>query len=290
MLKYNCNLILQAFTILALLPLALAGPQYGHPAPAYGHHAPAYGHPAPAYGHPAPHHGGYGYEEPKQNCSVVDVTEIAEVCTPTIEVPCEDIALPIKVIEDIPYTYTVTRTVCTESIDVVPQEVCTYFYEQESADTVAKTVVVTFEKVTNVQMVTVCQPGHHGHGGYGHGGYGHNYCQEVAQETAYNVPVVTAVDIPVTVAYPAPKKVCVDKPISLPVVTCADISEEKTIQVPTVVDSEVVVAHCKAIIGVPACQKVELTLPKQVCVQLVYGYAHEEAHAPAYPAAPAPHA
>merc|ERR1712179_856070 len=191
-----------------------------HPAPV--HHAPAYGHPAPAYGHPAPHHG-YGYEEPKQNCSVVDVTEIAEVCTPTIATPCEDIALPIKVIEDIPYTYTVTRTVCTESIEVVPQEVCTYFYEQESADTVAKTVEVTFKKVTNVQMVTVCQPGHqgygHGHGGYG--GYGHNYCKEVAQETAYNVPVVT----------------------------CADISEEKTIQVPTVVDSEVVVAHCKAEIG-----------------------------------------
>merc|ERR1712166_1339965 len=165
-------------------------------------------------------------------------------------------------------------------IDVVPQEVCTYFYEQESADTVAKTVEVTFEKVTNVQMVTVCQPGHHGHGGYGHGGYGHNYCQEVATEKQYNVPV----------AYPAPKKVCVDKPISLPVVTCADISEERTILVPSVVDAEVVVAHCKAEIGVPACQKVELTLPKQVCVQLVYGYAHEPAPAPAYPAAPAPHA
>merc|ERR1712238_358608 len=97
-----------------------------HPAPI--HHAPAYGHPAPAYGHPAPHHGGYGYEEPKQICSVVDVIEIAETCTPTIATPCEDIALPIKVIEDIPYTYTVTRTVCTESIEVVPQEVCTYFY------------------------------------------------------------------------------------------------------------------------------------------------------------------
>merc|ERR1712083_347600 len=158
----------------ALLPFALAlpnihpAPGYGHPAPAYGHPAPyhpapAYGHPAPAYGHPAPHHG-YGYEEPKQSCSVVDVTEIAEVCTPTIATPCEDIALPIKVIEDIPYTYTVTRTVCTESIEVVPQEVCTYFYEQESADTVAKTVEVTFKKVTDVQMVTVCAPGHQGYG------------------------------------------------------------------------------------------------------------------------------
>merc|ERR1712161_119033 len=217
---------MKAFAILALLPLALAGP--AHPAPSYGsyhqpapyhpapvHHAPAYGHPAPAYGH----HAGYGYEEPKHNCSVIDVTEIAEVCTPTIETTCEDVALPIKIIEDIPYTYVVTRTVCTESIDVVPQEVCTYSYEQVTEDTTAKTVTVTFEKVEKVQMVTVCQPGHqgYGHGGYG-GGYGHNYCKEVAQTTAYNVPVVT----------------------------CADIAEERPIQVPSVVDSEVTVAKCVA--------------------------------------------
>jgi len=284
---------MKAFAVLALLPLALAGP--AHPAPSYGsYHQPAPYHPAPAYGHPAPaygHHAGYGYEEPKHNCSVIDVTEIAEVCTPTIETTCTDVALPIKIIEDIPYTYTVTRTVCTESIDVVPQEVCTWSYEQVTEDTTAKTVEVTFEKVEKVQMVTVCQPGHqgYGHGGYG-GGYGHNYCKEVAQTTAYNVPVVTPVDVPVTVAYPAPIKTCVDKPINLPVVTCADISEERTIQVPSVVDSEVIVAKCVAGLGAPACQKVELTLPKQVCVELVYGYAHEPAPAPAYPAAPAPHA
>merc|ERR1712129_563601 len=59
---------------------------------------------------------------------------------------------------------------------------------------------------------------------------------------------------------------------------------------PSVVDSEVIVAKCVAGLGAPACQKVELTLPKQVCVELVYGYAHEPAPAPAYPAAPAPHA
>merc|ERR1712203_1066914 len=209
-------------------------------------------------------------------------------CTPVIDTVCSAVELPIKIIVEVDFTYTVVRTVCTESIEVVPQEVCSYSYTTTEEETTAKTVEVTFEKQTDVQMVTVCQPGHHGYGGYGHGGYGHNYCKEVAQETAYNVPVVTPVDIPVTVAYPAPEKTCVDKPISLPVVTCADISEEKTIQVPTVVDSEVVVAHCKAEIGVPACQKVELTLPKQVCVQLVYGYAHEPAPHPEPAYAPAP--
>merc|ERR1712018_459697 len=198
-----------------------------------------------------------------------------------------DVSLPIKVIVDVDYTYTVKKTVCVESIEVVPQEVCTYSYKQVEEDTVASTVEVSFVKKVDVQMVTVCQPGHHGYGGYGHGGYGHNYCKEVAQTTAYNVPVVTPVDIPVTVAYPAPEKTCVDKPISLPVVQCDTIQEERTIQVPTVEGSEVTVQKCTAGLGEPDCQKVELTLPKQVCVELVYGYAHEPA--PAYPAAhPAP--
>merc|ERR1740124_954205 len=39
------------------------------------HHAPAYA-PAPAYHKPH-----YGYEQPKHNCSVLDVVETAEVCT-----------------------------------------------------------------------------------------------------------------------------------------------------------------------------------------------------------------
>ena len=73
---------------------------------------------------------------------------------------CEDEALPIKTIVDIDYCYDVTRTVCAETIEVVPQEVCTYKYVQTTRDTVAKTVVVNFEKKTNVQMVTVCQPHH----------------------------------------------------------------------------------------------------------------------------------
>merc|ERR1711997_1131702 len=266
-------------------------PAYGHPAPAYGHPAPAYGHHAPAYGHPAPaygHHAGYGYEEPKHNCSVVDVTEIAEVCTPTIATECNDVALPIKIIVDVPYSYTVKKTVCVESIEVIDQEVCVYKYKQVSEDTVAKTVEVTFKKVVDVQMVTVCQPGHHGYGGYGHGGYGHNYCKEVAQTTSYNVPVVTPVDIPVEVKYPSPVKTCVDKPINLPVVSCADLSEERTILVPKVEDATETVQKCTAGLGEPACQKVELTLPKQVCVELVYGYAHEPAPAPAYGHAAAP--
>jgi len=287
-----------------------------HPKP-----APVY-HPKPAPYHPAP-----AYHAPKHNCSVSYVSEPAETCVPQIEAVCADEVLPIKIIVDVDYCYDVTRTVCVETIEVIPQEVCVYKYVQKTEDTVAKTVVVNFEKKTNVQMVTVCQPhhapapyhpapvyghaapayGHHGTHFRGHhigkreaeaepeaeasaeadaqyGGYGYGkYCKEVAQETAYNVPVLAPVDIAVTVAYPEPQKVCIDKPISLPVVVCSDIIEPKCIKVPSVEDSTVTVSKCIAQLAEPLCTSRDLSLPKQVCVELVYGHAAPTHVAPAYP-------
>lgn len=283
--------------ILSVLAAAAASPAHPvHHAPAYGHPAPAYRHAAPAYGHPAPYHApAYGYEQPKHNCSVVDVVEKAQVCTPTLAKACAPVTLPIKLIVSKEQCYPVTRTVCEESIEVIPNEVCTYSYEAKSEQTAkvaghgsdAKTVTVEFAEETKTQMVTVCAPqpapyGGYGHGGYGHQGYGHQYCNEVAQTTQYNVPSVPAVDVDVKVTYPEPKKTCVDKPISLPRVTCGDITEEKCIQVPEIEESSVDVEKCTYALGKAACIDVELTLPKQVCVELVYGYAHEEKeHAPA---------
>jgi len=260
-------------------PVYKPEPAYHKPAPAYHKPAPAYGHHAPAYGHH-----GYGYEEPKHNCTVVDVTEEAETCVPAFETVCKNVELPIKKIVDKEQCYTVTRTVCTESIEEIPNEICTYSYRQKTVGTTAQTVEVSFKKEENVQMVTVCQPGHHGHG-YGHGGYGGyggygKYCKEVAQTTQYNVPVVTPVDVAVDVAFPEPIKTCVNKPIKLPRVSCADLSEEKCITVPEVMDAVESVEKCDTQLAAPDCNKVELTLPKQVCIELVYGYAHE--HAPAY--------
>merc|ERR1719479_476048 len=231
------------------------------------HHAPAYGHPAPAYGH----HAAYAYEAPKHNCSVQDVVEAAEVCTPAFETVCAPVELPIKKIVDREQCYDVTRTVCSESIEVVENEICTYHYEQKSEDTTAQTVEVTFERICDTQMVTVCQPTP----GYGYHSYGHNYCKEVAQETCYNSPVVTPVFPPVTVAYPEPIKTCVDKPIDLPRISCEDLTENKCITVPEVEDDIEIIDKCITQLAAPACSTVELTLPKQVCKEINYGYAEE---------------
>jgi len=240
-----------------------------HAAPVHHavHHAPAYGHPAPAYGH----HAAYAYEAPKHNCSVQDVVESVEVCTPAFETVCAPVELPIKEIIDVEQCYPVTRTVCESNIDVIENEICTYSYQQKTEDTNAKTVEVTFERICNTQMVTVCQPTP----GYGYHSYGHNYCKEVAQETCYNSPVVTPTEPAVTVAYPEPIKTCVQKPIDLPRITCEDLTEEKCITVPEVQEAIATVDKCITQLAAPACQQVELTLPKQVCKEINYGYAEE---------------
>merc|ERR1711892_1623679 len=231
----------------------------------------------------------YGYEK-KYNCSVVDVVESAEVCTPAFETVCENIEVPTKIIVAMEQCYPVTRTVCTESVSVIDNEICTYSYQQKTEGTTAKTVEVPYRKVCDTQMVTVCQPTP----GYGYHSYGHNYCKEVSQETCYNVPVVTPVEPAVEVAYPEPIKTCVNKPINLIVISCEDLTAEKCIIVPEVMDDIEVEEKCITQLAAPACQTVDLTLPKQVCKEINYGYAenvHEVepvTYAPVEPATYAP--
>merc|ERR1711935_1314519 len=270
-------------------PAYTAAPAY-HAAPVI-HHAPAYHaapvvHHAPVIHHAPSYHPAPSYHEPKYNCSVVDVVESAEVCTPAFETVCETILVPVIKIIDREQCCPVTRTVCSESVEVIPNEICVYIYQQKVVDTTAKTVEVPFEKKCNTQMVTVCQPTP----GYGYHSYGHNYCKEVAQETCYNIPIVTTVEPPVQVAFPEPIKTCVDKPIDLIRISCEDLTAEKCITVPEVEEGVEEHEKCITQLAAPNCINVDLTLPKQVCKELNYGYAEDthkvEAPAPAPYAAP----
>merc|ERR1712076_186167 len=116
--------------------------------PAY--HQPAYHH-APAY---------HGYEHPKHNCSVLDVVEAADVCTPHIDTTCAPVDLSRKSVKDVEQCYDVTRTVCTESTEVIDNEVCTYTYQPKNEETTGKTVEVTFAKppitVTYPEPIKTC--------------------------------------------------------------------------------------------------------------------------------------
>merc|ERR1712088_456421 len=215
------------------------------PAPKYHHvpvvhHAPAYVPHKPAYHHAPAYH-------PKHNCSLVTEMEKVEVCTPAFETKCMKVDLMVKRIVEKEQCQVISRTVCTEIMETIPNEICTYSYMAHTEDTVAKTVEISFEKECMTQMVTVCQP----KAGYGYHSYGHQYCKEVSQETCYN------------------------KPIMLPRVSCEDIMEEKCIMVPETMDDIEMVEKCETMLSAPSCQMLELSLPKQVCTELVYGHSYE---------------
>merc|ERR1711944_37521 len=77
------------------------------------HHAPSYHH-TPAY------------HAPKHNCSVVDETESVEVCTPSFETVCAPVELAVKRIVDAEQCQDITRTVCSQSEELITNEICTY--------------------------------------------------------------------------------------------------------------------------------------------------------------------
>jgi len=239
-----------------------------YPKPATVYHKPVtvYHKPATVYHQPTPQ-----YHTPKQNCSVVDEVIKAKVCTPAFETKCTTVDVTVKAIVDKEQCQDITRTVCTTADEVIENNICVYSYEKQSEKTVATTVAVTYAKECTNQKVTVCQPSQ----GYSHQSYGQQYCKEDYQKTCYNVPKVTPVEKKVSVVFPSPVKSCSDKPITIPRVSCEDLIENKCITVPDVKDEIKKVEKCEVSLAEPSCQEVSLTLPKQVCTDLVYGHAQE---------------
>merc|ERR1719225_278450 len=120
------NNIMKASCLVALIPLvacnADADAQFTA-FTAFGGHASHAVHAAPVAHHavvhaaPVVHHAAHhavahhavahhavvhqGYEQPKHNCSVLDVVEIADVCTPALDTVCTPIELSRKSIKDV---------------------------------------------------------------------------------------------------------------------------------------------------------------------------------------------
>ena len=69
-------------------------------------------------------------------------------------------------------------------------------------------------------------------------------------------------------------QVCEDKPLEVVRVTCEDLTTEKCVTVPEVEEAEEEVEVCRPEIAAPECNTVNLELPKEHCIEIVYGYAH----------------
>ena len=233
------------------------------------HHAPLLVHSAHQTTHlpilhQAPHH---HHVAPRHNCTLERVMESTEVCTPTVATTCITMDLPVKKVMEKQQCEEVVRTVCSTETDMIENEVCVYTYMPKSLQAEATTVSVSFEKECMDQMVTVCQA----NPGQGYHSYGHTYCKEVTQHTCYNSPMAMPMVEPVTITVPEAMMKCENRPISLPRVTCQNLTEQKCFMVPEVMEEMETVEKCEVGLGSPNCQMVELDLPKQICSEIVYG-------------------
>ena len=102
--------------------------------------------PRPTYGYEQPKHEYPKPEYPKHNCTIHDVVERIEVCTPTFETNCEDVELDVKTITDGEYCYDHSQTLCSEEEEETEFEVCAYGYKTKYEDATAKTAEVSFHR------------------------------------------------------------------------------------------------------------------------------------------------
>ena len=101
----------------------------------------------------------YEYEYPKENCTTSTVSESVETCVPGFRSVCEDVSVTVIKIVDKEQCFPVTRTLCTESTELVDNEICVFDYTQTTEELEADTVTVEYERECVTQIVTVCDPG-----------------------------------------------------------------------------------------------------------------------------------
>jgi len=236
-------------------------------------------HPAPHYPPPPPPPQG-----PTHNCSIQEQVNSATVCVPTLGEPeCSPVTLKGVQVAESEKCLSITRTVCAEGTEDVTVNICTIKYEQAPIQAEATLVEVSFNKECSTQMVTVCEPqSHYESQGYGYEKVQESYqhCKEIAQETCYNKPSLSLKPEQVTLMVPEPSQDCGPRTLSIPTVTCEDITEERCVQLPNIEEADIPAEQCTVGLGEPDCSSTDLVLPVQVCKELVFGRAHKPKPSP----------
>ena len=149
------NVLIQ---VLLTLPLIKASPGVIS-------HAPAA--PIPVISHTShPVHVDHTHAITDQKCHVEEVELYAEVCTPTIQRDCQKVRLKTQSISAKEDCVKVVRTVCTETEELVDNEVCYYVYNNDKQEAEATTVKVEYEKKCEEEAQKVCPENQYGHQGY----------------------------------------------------------------------------------------------------------------------------
>merc|ERR1712123_387605 len=239
---------------------ALPKPSYHQPQPQA--QPQPHAHPPP-HAQPRPH--GPGIEYDREKCAVDYVEKKAEVCVPTFQTDCkrEDVknGLVIKQQEE---CYQVTKTICTETEEIVDNEVCAYSFTLVPVETEAKLVDVKWEK-SCVEDTTCVNP-HHTVGGYA----APTHCVEEYRHICYLSPVLYPVIKKVIIKLPQPVETCINKQVLLPRLECDRVHERRCMLAPrTHPGPTVKLDKCSIVVGDPARSETVLQLPRQGCLQKI---------------------
>merc|ERR1712106_481793 len=260
---------------------ALPKPYVQHHQPRPSYHLPQpHAHPQPhaqpqPHAHPKPHaqpqlHAqprphGPGIEYDREKCAVDYVEKKAEVCVPTFKTDCEreDVknGLVIKQQEE---CYQVTKTICTETEEIVGNEVCAYSFTLVPVKTEAKLVDVKWEK--SCADDTVCLNPHHAPGGYA----APTHCVEEYRHVCHLSPALYPVIKKVVIKLPKPVETCINKQVLLPRLECDRVHERRCMLAPrTQPGPTIKLDKCSVVVGEPACSDTVLQLPRQGCLQKI---------------------
>jgi len=182
-----------------------------------------------------------------------------EVCVPSFKTDCDKESVAGgKVIKHHDQCYDVTKTVCTETHEIVDMEVCAYSFIARVVEAEAKLVDAVWTEACHDTQE--CLPGPPTHG------YHAPACKHVIRHECQQLPELVPVVKPVSVKLPQPEETCIIKQVVLPRVECQQVKERRCMVVPEVQDGpEVKIDKCSVEVGDPACSDVILQLPRQKC-------------------------
>merc|ERR1711971_771427 len=97
--------------------------------------------------------------------------------------------------------------------------------------------------------------------------------------------------VQVEITLPEPVQRYQRRQVVIPTIQCEDLSERSCVKLPNAEETTLDVTACIPVVDKPKCDKVELVLPKQICRELLYGYAekpvqHHQYHPKHHPRPP----
>jgi len=159
----------------------------------------------------------------------------------------------------------VTHTVCQVVNEEIDNDICVVRYVNKKEHTTAKNYKLVFEKNCTVIKEQICQSSPTD----GYDKHGDKFCKEVDKETCYNIPMVKYMMEPVTVSYPLAVTECFKRTLTLPSITCEDITKDHCVRLPLNKKDKTMLEYCGVSLGLPSCQLVEAVLPQEVFKNIV---------------------